>query len=86
MENNDLLDHLEKVHEEYIDLVDKVPTEEKIYLSREEDSCGLEPWEIAELAQNVMAQLPESMRTDDADALFDLVYETIHEALDRARG
>jgi hypothetical protein len=85
MENEDLLEHMEQTHEEYLDLVDKIPTEDKIYLSREEIHNGLEPWEISELAQEVIAQLPESMRTDDTDALFNLVYETINEALDRAR-
>ena len=86
MENKDLLDRMEHTYEEYIDLVDKAPTEDKIYLSREETNSGLEPWEISDLAENVIAQLPESLRTEDADVLFDLVYEAIHEALDRARG
>lgn len=83
MKNEQLLAHLEKVHDEYLDLVDKVPTEDKIMAAYEGPSAGLEPWEISEITQSVMSKLPESLRTDDVDILFDLIYDAITEGIVR---
>lgn len=85
MGNKDLLNHMEKVHDTYVDLVDKIPTEDKIIMSHElEESGGLEPWEISEITQAALNNLPEGLE-DHVDALFDLVYDAISEALDKNR-
>ncbi len=88
--SKDLLDHMEKVHDDYPDLVDKddcfelpqISTEDKIIMAHEEP--GLEPWEISEIVQGALTDLPENLE-DHVPALFDVVYEAISEALDRTR-
>ena len=84
-ENNKLLDHLEKVHDDYVELVEKVSTEDKLIMSREEDIKDLEPWEISEIARNVLNDLPQGLE-GHADGLFDIVYGAISEAMFRLRG
>jgi hypothetical protein len=82
---NPLLDHLEKVHDEYEELIDKIPMEDKLIMSREEAlAVTLEPWEISEITQAALNDLPENLE-GHVDDLFDVVYEAILEALDRAR-
>jgi hypothetical protein len=84
--SNDLLDHLEKVHDEYTDLVEKIPTEDKLVMLHEEVSTDtLEPWEISEIVQGALNGLPEGLE-DHVECLFDIVYEAVSEALDRVRG
>ena len=83
MKINDLLGHLEKVHDEYGELVDKIPMEDKLVMSREEAlAVNLEPWEISEIVQGALSELPEGSHVDN---LFDVIYDAISEALDRAR-
>ncbi len=86
MKNEQLLDHLEKVRDEYVELVDKIPMEDKIIMAFEERTCGLEPWEISEITQSVMSKLPESLKTKDVDILFDLIYDGITEGILRTIG
>ena len=83
--SNDLLDHLEKIHDEYEVLVDKIPTEDKLIMAFEEErSVVLEPWEIAEVVQSSLNNLPEGLE-NYVDSLFDVVYDAVSEALERAR-
>jgi len=84
MKGKALLDHMEKVHDDYEVLVDKVPTEDKMIASREEEFAGLEPWEISEIVQGSLNDLPEGLE-DHVDSIFDIVYNAVAEALDRAR-
>ena len=81
--NEQLLDHLEMVHEEYLDLVEKIPMEDKIMAAHEGPSSGLEPWEISEITQSVMSKFPGSLKTEDVDILFDLIYDAITEGVVR---
>jgi hypothetical protein len=84
--SNDLLDHLEKVHDDYVELVDKIPTEDKLIMAHEEAlEAGLEPWEISEIVRDALNDLPEGLE-GHTDGLFDIVYDAISEALDRIRG
>jgi hypothetical protein len=85
IQSNDLLDHLEKVHEDYTELVDKASTEDKLILAHELEDFGLEPWEISEIVQHSLNNLPDGLE-DHVDSLFDIVYDAISEALDRIRG
>lgn len=81
--NIDLLDHLEKVRDDYVDLVDKIPTEDKLLMSHGEVAIrGLEPWEVSEIVQGALNDLPEGLE-DHVDNLFDIIYDAIAEALDR---
>ncbi len=82
MEHRDLLDHLEQIQEDYGELVEKVPLEEK--LIRAYESSGLEPWEISEIVQQALNKLPEGLE-DHVDHLFDVVYDAISVALDKTR-
>ena len=81
MKSNDLLDHLEKVRDDYEVLVEKIPMEDKLIMSREEAlAVNLEPWEISEIVQGALGQVDAP-----ADNLFDVIYDAISEALDKAR-
>jgi len=83
--SNDLLDHLEKVHDEYEVLVDKIPTEDKLIMAFEEElSVVLEPWEISEIVQGALRDIPEGLE-NHVDSLYDVIYDAILEALERAR-
>lgn len=83
--NNDLLDHLERVHDDYIDVVDKISTEDKLIMSHEElMSRGLEPWEISEIVQGALHDFPDKLE-DNEDLAFDVIYDAISEALERSR-
>lgn len=82
--SNELLNHMERVQKDYVDAVDKMPTEDKLILSHEEALSDLEPWEISEIVQTALNDLPEGLE-DHIDSLFDLVYDAISEALDRSR-
>lgn len=89
MKSKDLLDHMERVHDDYVDLVDKIPMEDKLIMSREEEftvkfEFDLEPWEISEIVQQSLNDLPDGLE-NEVDALFDIVYNAVSEALDRAR-
>lgn len=83
--NNDLLGHLENVNGTYTELVDKIPTEDKLIMSHEEiEKRGLEPWEISEIVQTALSRLPEGIE-EHVDLGFDVIYEAILEALSRSR-
>ena len=83
--SNDLLDHMERVHDEYEILIDKIPTEDKLIMAFEEElQVILEPWEISEVVQGALNELPEGLE-DYIDSLFDVVYDAISEALERTR-
>lgn len=80
-----LLDRVEKVRDDYLVLVDKIPTEDKIIMAHEaEETLGLEPWEISDIVTDALKELPEGME-DHIDTLFDVVYDAVSEALTRVR-
>ena len=83
-EKNDLLDHLEETHDAYVELVDKIPMEDKLIMAHEEEPSGLEPWEISEIVQGALHGLPEGL-DDHVDSIFDIVYDAVAVALDRNR-
>ena len=85
MNNEKLLEHAQFVNDVYTDLVDKIPTEEKIILAEEEQDGGLEPWEVAEITQHVLSKLPDSMKKENIDLLFDIIYDALNEAVDKVR-
>ena len=85
MKGKALLDHMEKVHEDYEELVDKIPLEDKMIASREEEAKGLEPWEISEITQQHLNKLPNNVPSELVPDIFDLLYDAITEALDRVR-
>ncbi len=85
MNNEKLLEHAQFVNDVYTDLVDKIPTEEKIILAEEEQYGGLEPWEVAEITQHVLSKLPDSMKKENVDLLFDIIYDALNEAVDKVR-
>ena len=47
VDNNELLDHLEQIHDDYFETVDIFPTEDKISISLESPPGPLAPWEIS---------------------------------------
>ncbi len=82
--SNELLNHMEKVNDDYLVLVDKIPLEDKLMASREEDLAGLEPWEISEIVRGALRGLPAGLE-GHTENLFDVVYGAISEALDKRR-
>ena len=85
MKNNNLLGHLEHINDTYTELVDKIPTEDKLIMSHEETGgTGLEPWEISEITQTALGRLPVGIE-EHVDLGFDIIYEAILEALSRSR-
>ena len=84
-QKNDLLGHLEKIHDDYVELVDKIPMEDKLIMAHEEESVGLEPWEISEIVHGALRALPEDLDAH-VDSIFDIVYDAVAVALDKTRG
>ncbi len=82
MENRDLLDSLEQIQADYGELVEKVPLEEK--LIRAHEAPALEPWEISDIVQQALNNLPEGLE-EHVDSIFDVVYDAISVALDKTR-
>lgn len=85
MKGKELLDHVEKIQDDYEVLVDKIPTEDKLIASREEEFADLEPWEISEIVQESLNNLPERLE-EHIDIVFDIVYAAVAKAVDRIRG
>ncbi len=83
--NTELLDHLERIHDDYGEVVDKISTEDKIIMAAEERQQGLAPWEISAIVRGALSELPEAL-TGHTDSLFDIVYDAVTEALDKTRG
>ena len=84
MKSNDLLNHLEKIQGDYVELVDKIPTEDKLIMAHEQESAGLAPWEISEIVQDALNGLPEEL-DNHVDSIFDVVYDAVASALDKNR-
>ena len=82
--NTELLNHLERIHDDYGEVVDKISTEDKLLIAAEEQQ-GLAPWEISAIVQGALSELPEAL-AGHADSLFDIVYDAVTEALDKSRG
>jgi len=78
-------DSMEKFYEDDMNPIDKVPIEDKFVAAHAEEMRGLEPWEISEIVNAALGDIPECLG-EHADTLFDTLYEAILEALDRARG
>jgi hypothetical protein len=64
--------------------IDPLSTEDKIILAHERP-FELEPWEITEVVQRAMRPLSQDLDVEDADVLFDVIYDAVSEALERAR-
>ena len=73
----ELLEMLDKI-------MDKVPTEEKALQMQETELFYLEPWEIQDIAQEALGNLPEGLE-EQVDLLFDVIYDAVSEGLARAR-
>ena len=85
MKGKALLDHAEKIQDDYEVLVDKIPMEDKLIAAREEEFAGLEPWEISEIVQESLNNLPEGLEKY-IDNIFDIVYGAVAKTVDRVRG
>ena len=81
---SNILNQLEKTRDEYIELVDKVPTEDKILAAYEAESKTLEPWEISEIVESAMSTLPDELG-DYVGDVFDAIYEAVADTLERVK-
>jgi hypothetical protein len=63
--------------------MDKVPMEDTQY-SQEAELFYLEPWEIQDITQEALGNLPEGLE-EQVDLIFDVIYEAVSEGLARAR-
>lgn len=84
---DELLEHAERVLEDYVPLVEKVPMEDKLILAHEEMESSLEPWEIQEIAQGALARLQRllDLPEDEVDLIFDVIYDAVSDGADRSR-
>jgi len=73
----ELLEMLEKV-------MDKVPLEDKLVQVHEAELFYLEPWEIQDITQEALGNLPEGLE-EQVDLIFDVIYDAVSEGLQRAR-
>lgn len=73
----ELMEMLDKV-------LDKVSTEDKVLQMHETELFYLEPWEIQDITQEALSNLPEGLE-DQIDLIFDVIYDAVSEALQRAR-
>ncbi len=64
--------------------IDPLSMEEKIVLAHE-GPVELAPWEITEIVQEAMADLPNELNVEQVDIVFDVIYDAISEALERGR-
>ncbi len=67
--------------EDYV--ADPLTTEEKIVLAHEKP-LELESWEIIEVVQNALNELPPDFDVEQVDIFFDVIYDAVLEALERA--
>lgn len=73
----ELLEMLDKV-------MDKVPTEDRALQMDEAELFYLEPWEIQDITQEALGNLPEGLE-EQVDLIFDVIYDAVSEGLSRAR-
>ncbi len=66
--------------EDYV--IDPLTTEEKIVLSHSKP-IELPSWEITEVVQNALADLPPDFDVEQVDIVFDVIHDAIVEALER---
>ena len=64
--------------------IDPLTTEEKLVLAHEAP-IELAPWEITEVVQGAMADLPPDFDVEEIDLIFDVIYEAVSNALERVR-
>lgn len=84
---DELLEHAERVLEDFVPLVEKVSMEDKLILAHEEMESSLEPWEIQEIAQGALARLQRllDLPEDEVDLIFDVIYDAVSDGADRSR-
>ena len=64
--------------------IDPLSTEEKLLMAHEAP-IELAPWEMQEIVQEAMAELPNELNVEQVDVVFDVIYDAISEALERVR-
>lgn len=64
--------------------IDPLSTEEKVVLVHEA-AIELAPWQITEIVQSAMADLPQELNIEQVDVVFDVIYDAIYEALQQVR-
>lgn len=73
--------HDEWEMEDYV--ADPLTTEEKIVLAHEKP-LELDSWEILEVVQNALRELPPGFDVEQIDILFDVIHDAVVEAVERA--
>lgn len=64
--------------------IDPLSMEEKLVLAHS-GAVELAPWEITEIAQAAMSNLSQDLEVEQVDAVFDVIYDAISEAMERVR-
>ncbi len=64
--------------------IDPLSMEEKIILAHA-GPVELAPWEITEIVQTAMANLPSDLGIEQIDMVFDVIYDAVSEALETVR-
>ncbi len=64
--------------------IDPLSMEEKIILAHE-GPVELAPWEITEIVQTAMSNLPSDLGIEQVDMVFDVIYDAVSEALEAVR-
>ncbi len=73
--------HDEWEMEDYV--ADPLTTEEKIVLAHEKP-LELDSWEILEVVQSALRELPPGFDVEQIDILFDVIHDAVVEAVERA--
>jgi hypothetical protein len=84
-EEREILEREMELFEEELCPVDKVPFEDKIIAAYDERAEVLSPWELENLVQESMAQLPDDLTQEQREDIHDVMFEAITSALDTAR-
>lgn len=64
--------------------LDPLSTEDKL-VSAHEGPIELAPWEITEIVEDAMSNLPRDFDVEQTDIIFDVIYDAVTEALNHRR-
>ena len=74
-----------EVFEATMEEVERVTTEDKICAAYEERASLTSPWEIEEMVQEALAQLPDDLSQEQTELIHDVLYETLTTAIENMR-
>lgn len=74
-----------EVFEATMEEAERITTEDKICAAYEDRAALTTPWEIEELVQESLAQLPNDLSQEQIELIHDVMYETVTTAIENMR-